>query len=74
MISKNNGGADQPVSRLIDSGGEAYIVDAAANTASVRSLSMVYKCTDETERQSLVMIYPRFYKVECGEQVGCFRR
>ena len=41
MISKNNGGADQPVARLIDSGGEAYIVDAAANMASVRTLSMV---------------------------------
>jgi hypothetical protein len=40
MISKNNGGADQPVSRLIESGGEAYTVEASAinPSASVRSM------------------------------------
>jgi hypothetical protein len=41
MISKNNGDADQPVSRLIDSGGEAYIVAASARTPSASDRSIV---------------------------------
>jgi hypothetical protein len=41
MISKNNGGADQPVSRLMDSGGEAYIFDASARTPNTSVRSMI---------------------------------
>jgi hypothetical protein len=41
MISKNNGGADQPVSRLMESGGEAYTVDASARTTSASVRSMI---------------------------------
>jgi hypothetical protein len=41
MISKNSGGADQPVSRLMDNGGEALIIDASARIPSTSVRSMV---------------------------------
>jgi hypothetical protein len=41
MISRNNGGAVQPVSRLIDKGGEAHVVDTRASRASAIDLSIV---------------------------------
>jgi hypothetical protein len=44
MISKNNGGAAQPVSRPIDSGGEAYAVGHRARRPSTSGLNIV--CAD----------------------------
>jgi len=41
MISKNNGGAAQPVSRSIDRGGEAIVADAKAKIPSTIDLSIV---------------------------------
>jgi len=51
MISKNNGGADQPVSRLTESGGEAYIVDASTSTSSASDRNMVCWCIGARHRQ-----------------------
>jgi hypothetical protein len=76
MISKNSGGADQPVSRLMESGGEAYMVDASARTPSASDRNMVCWCMGGRQRQDSkrVVIYPGFYNVECGDYFGCLRR
>jgi hypothetical protein len=52
MISKNSGGAAQPVSRSMDRGTEAYVDDAKARIPSAIDRSIVSAVGIATEQYS----------------------